>query len=1158
MLKVLLLGTPVVLYEDKPLKILRRQLRSILCFLACHSDGISRSEILTVFWPEISETEGRKNLRETLSKLRTQLPNPEILQTELDRIRLNPEYLYSDVIEFKKLIQQDFNRINNSSQKSSLIDTWPNRLESAVGLWRSPRFWAGVRSGNNPEFDNWLQEMADLLEFNLVQTLERLANHFSSSGEFERAIHYTQNALKTDEHNEELQEQMLALLYKAGRISEAQTYYSYLKELYKREYDDEPPAIIQHTLQVANQYTFDGQDYSEITWDIKANANQHFVGRVNELNLLKNKLQHGDVIFLVGEAGIGKTRLVHQFFNSLDRKPRLFVSTCHQMESDLPLQPLIELIKNQIREEDWINLDPQWLQALSILVPGFIRSNNKAPFSTSSSPAHARSVLFEAIRQLFLFVSRSNKILFVLDDAHWSDFGTLEFLMYLIQRNFFIDRGSCIVISRPVVQNPKIHDLFFSNPNPLNVSRINLGLMDEHEVAELVRYSLGQNPTDGFLHRINGAAGGNPLFIIETINTILLSSNDHARIQEQGDLPLATGISIIAKEKLFYLSEAARKVILAAAISGMEFQIDVLELVESIDPDHLVRCLEELEEKQFIQPVMDGGASGRYTFIHNLIREAIVAQVSHARQCLLHNQIATAMSASQSHFPKENAGVIARHFEEAGRPLPAFRNWVKAGQYARGIFATHEAYTAFRHADLLKSRMESAISEDDLYSLYSEWGDLAYAVMDLPTLEECYTAMYLSGVQKKSPLLIGSGFSGLALPAVLGLDIQKAQVLLEQAIVYLSKTDYTYEKIQAFSRMGITLAMSLHHQKAIEKYLQAIELGKDNGSPAIRTAITTVQFQLSILYSLLGWPLKAIETGVQSLNNSYLLVSNPYVQSQAHLALALANFYSNSLQDMREHIQKCLETAESFQVYRTATLAYLIQARGCLVAGRLNKAWELAQKSLHISQENGYFENIAEAHCILGDYYRMINNFPKAIEEYTNGCEGLLQSHQGMNSYFRLGYSIARNGETDRGMKILDSAIEFTKEVGFGSIYILAQVFRAIILKGLNRIEEAEVAFRQTAQEANERGIGTVNIVQNHFQNRFLLDPGDINEAYSTVNRLMHEPVIISDEWLSQLAINLRATLEDYSGDSEFSKQDIFNFLDNLAAGKNNFYPIVE
>ncbi len=332
-----------------------------------------------------------------------------------------------------------------------------------------------------------------------------------------------------------------------------------------------------------------------------------------------------------------------------------------------------------------------------------------------------------------------------------------------------------------------MQNLLIPDRNHYSIPRIILGALAKNEINKLARYILGQEPTDEFLRNLQKATGGNPLFIVETLNSLMISSNNAALIQ-QSDIPLAENLFLIIREKEKSLSDPAREVLLAAAVCGMEFRYEILEHMHFCEPALLVRCLEELEEKRFIQPTSSFDSIGQYSFIHSLIRDSIISRLSQARQCQLHKQIAEAMSLRKGVMQNRQASIIARHFEAADKPISAFKYWVKAGQYARGLFSINETYSAFEKANGIRLNFGQSIPEEDLYELYSEWGDMAYNVMDLPMMNECYAAMYEAGEQNNDLLLIGAGLSGIALPAVFNLEIDRALVLLEQSIHILSET----------------------------------------------------------------------------------------------------------------------------------------------------------------------------------------------------------------------------------------------------------------------------------------------------------------------------------------------------------------------------------
>ncbi len=103
---VLLLGPPAVYAHEQPFQIKRRQIRSMLYYLACQREMISRAALALLFWPDELEEASRRHLREALSKLRAQLPHPDLLVTEQDRVGLNPELVNSDVLAFEDLYAQ--------------------------------------------------------------------------------------------------------------------------------------------------------------------------------------------------------------------------------------------------------------------------------------------------------------------------------------------------------------------------------------------------------------------------------------------------------------------------------------------------------------------------------------------------------------------------------------------------------------------------------------------------------------------------------------------------------------------------------------------------------------------------------------------------------------------------------------------------------------------------------------------------------------------------------------------------------------------------------------------------------------------------------------------------------------------------------------------
>ncbi len=1148
MLEILVLGPPAILLDGKPLVIQRRQLRTLLYFLACQPDGVGRGELLNRFWPETKETDARRQLRELLSKLRGQLPFPEILQTDHDRVWLNKEAVYTDIWDFFQCIKPIQSILDTSIDNPALSETLITDLEKAISLWRSSNFLSGVRISNTHEFDNWMQEKASTLEYYRLKCLELLADHFSAVGDVDRAILFLNKALEADALNDSLQARLISLLYNSGRINEAQTYYSHLKHLYQHEFYSEPPDLIRVAMDGITRSPFESQNMTSGTMPRAVNPHV-FIGRVSELERLEKEYLTGTVLMIVGEIGSGKTRLVQQFYNSLHVKPRLLLAACQEGEEYLPLQPLIRLIRNEVTRNDLELLDSRWLKPLSILIPDIIRRTSFTQIETEISSQDGREELFEALYHLFRTFGRVKRILIVLEDVQWCDTDTLEALMFLERKFLFKEYGLGIFTTRTEIKNTHIETVLLDKKPHPGLPKIELGPLSLKDTSQLIEQLTGQTPTESLLERIYRATGGNPLFIHETMDAILLSSGDLNTFEDE-NIPLGDNLSNIFIEKEKNLTIQARELLYGAAVYGMEFQFDILVHIHSLDTANLVRCLEELEEKKFIHPIRNSGVPGHYAFNHSLIRDSLIARLSPARLCHLHEQIADVLSSQKSPITNRQASSIARHYEAAGKSINAFRYWIKAGQYARTFYSIAEAYDAFGKANSIRIENAQLIPPQILYDLFYTWGDLSYNIMDIKALDECYTAMYETGEQVNNQLLTGAGLSGMALAAIFSLEIEKAITLLEQSIQILDKTDNLYERILARSRLGMALSTGLQNEAAIQVYLQAIELGKDLPNLLIRQAVTAVQYLLSLLYCLMGWPEKARLVGQQGLLNAYMLVTHPTSQSNIHVCLALAAYYGGHFDEAKKHIVLCLKNAETLQNPRFSSLAQLIQARIYYHTGRYDKAWELASLVANLATEKGYIENISEAHCVRADIFLGMKDYGSAVIEYSLASEQMAGTFTGMNSLYRLGYALVKNGEIQKGQETLDNCIKLSRQAGFYAIYLPALHLKANLFRETGKTEEAQQLDDEVFREADNRGISATTFPVSAQQTRLIFDSMDNDLAEITLSNLIQTHGLQPGPWIDTLISEVKVSP---IGENPFDKQRFIAFLENVKHSTGSF-----
>ncbi|GAG76089.1 unnamed protein product, partial [marine sediment metagenome] len=123
-------------------------------------------------------------------------------------------------------------------------------------------------------------------------------------------------------------------------------------------------------------------------------------------------------IIITGESGLGKTRLVQEFSELYAPGRRILGTHCRPAEINLPFQPFIELLRNNISSSEWKNFSRTWAEPLAILLPEILPTHKLQEIPlVSIYPDQNRATLFEAIRQVFLLIAQQSDLVLFIDDA---------------------------------------------------------------------------------------------------------------------------------------------------------------------------------------------------------------------------------------------------------------------------------------------------------------------------------------------------------------------------------------------------------------------------------------------------------------------------------------------------------------------------------------------------------------------------------------------------------------------------------------------------------------------------------------------------------------------------------------------------------------------
>jgi predicted ATPase/transcriptional regulator with XRE-family HTH domain len=405
------------------------------------------------------------------------------------------------------------------------------------------------------------------------------------------------------------------------------------------------------------------------------------------------------MVMLSGEAGIGKTRLAEELVRWADRQG-ISVATahCYTAEGRLTYAPVLEWLRTALFKDALRTLPDAWHSALALLLPELQAERPSSAGQQVRTEPLPRQRLFEAMARTILGVSQP--LLLVIDDLHWCDRDTLEWLHYLLR---FDPRARLLVVGtlrrEEALGDHPVAALLSQLGYADLLTEIPLRRLDAPETAALAASMMDRGLRDDQAAALYAETEGNPLFVVETVRAGTLSRDrpDAPHTSPPGaarKAALPPRIQALIAARLSGLSIEAREVAGIAAAIGRTFRLDVLDAASETNEEALVRALDELLQHGIVR---DQGGNV-YDFSHDRIRDAAYAGLSTARRSLIHRRIATALEAIHADDLDSLSGQIATHYDRAGLSAQAIAYYQRAAQVAHRLAAVEETISHLNRA----------------------------------------------------------------------------------------------------------------------------------------------------------------------------------------------------------------------------------------------------------------------------------------------------------------------------------------------------------------------------------------------------------------------------------------------------------------------------
>lgn len=822
-----------------------RKTAAVLTYLALEGPA-PRSKLAGLLWPEVEERPARNNLAQTLRRLKK--------VTEVDLV------VGDDTLKLADDLEVDIAHLNVLAFQSNYEE-----LLKITGELLPYDY------DDLPGLSDWLTlEREKLLKLrrealtSLIKQNEKVAN-------YEVALSYAQQLLHLDTIDEEAYRLLMRLHYLSGNRAEAMKVFERCKSVLQKELEVEPSL---ETHKLAADIGFGTLELfpakpKETTLPLSVLRPPVLVGREKEWEQLEAAWEAGLNIFIHGEPGVGKTRLMLDFVAS---KGTFFLFDARPGDTSVLYGTNARVISRYLEEHPNLELEPWVRLELSRINP---RLAIEAPPPMQGEADKLR--FLEALAWTLKTAYQMGHVAMVMDDLQFIDPGSFEAGSYLVgQFESLRPRFLLVSIYRTNELSPEVQngiDALLQAGLAINIELEPLRQEDVSSLlAELDLPKLGQEA-----ETLTRYTGGNPMFLLETVRSLLESGKQTF----EKPLPLSGKVKAVIQKRLEMLSSSALKLARVASVANTDFSPQLAEHVLNQDAFDLAESFAELERLHVLQ-----GAA----FAHDLIYEATLAGIPVPIKTLLHGRVAAWLEGT-----KANPARIAQHYLDAGEEAKATAFLFEAAKKARETFLYADALKLFNQTVLLADchgfqelAFEGSVNITEILAWIDQGKRYAEAAQALMARART-SAQKVDAYKAHANVLVQQGKAA------------EAEEAARQGISYADEVGNLASKASLMSNLGMTLFMQERFADAVEVYKAAIELRQQIGDDSV-LGDTLDKIAQSLLY--LERPREAIEYSQRALE----VFKQQNRQEAIPLALGELSRSQRSLGMVRAGVETLLES----------------------------------------------------------------------------------------------------------------------------------------------------------------------------------------------------------------------------------------------------------
>ncbi len=705
------------------------------------------------------------------------------------------------------------------------------------------------------------------------------------------------------------------------------------------------------------------------------------IGRDRELNTLKQALHAASqgipsCVFITGEAGIGKSRLIEELkHEAAFQKFLILQGNCFAQDSTFPYSLWTDALRSFLAAKSQMETSKllgAFAPELVKLIPELSLILPSIKATPLLNPAAEKHRLSESLARFATSLAIANPLLIILEDLHWSDESSVELLHFFVHR---ISAHPILLVGtyRGKEISPLLSHHLASLMRERSVEEIRLAPLTRDEIGQMMSAILAtKHRNANLLDDLVRFTEGNPFFIEEVLKGLTNKAGNHDRLQ------IPHSIQDSVQYQVEQLHEGTRHILLHAAVIGDRFDFRLLQQITGQDEQSLLQLLKELIAAQWIVEQ----TADQFAFCHTLMCEAVYATLMQRERKVIHQAIGETMVRLAGAQTDPVAAQLAYHFHQAGDWQKVLEYSQAAGERAQALYAPREALVHFTYALEAAEQLKIPIPFSLLNcraQTYEVLGEFDRARADYEAALELTNPETNRIDEWQSLINLGLLWQSH--------NLERAGEYYQRALELARNLEDESVLAQTLNRLGNWHFNHGQTRQALSYHREALALFQERADR--RGMAQTLDF--------LG--ITSHQLGVVGQGASYLEHAVPIfkeLDDRQGLVNTLTNLTMRALtetevlgevtyQQLTNLSDEALQVADSFNWYQGEVLALMQGAISLARAGEYGQALDRLARAQAMAEEGGNRESFARIHLIFGQIFIELIDLTEAKQHFETG-----------------------------------------------------------------------------------------------------------------------------------------------------------------------------